>query len=263
MHEIDDSDAELARRFLLGHLSAEDTARFETRMLADEQMFEVVQAVRSELFDEYVRGTLGAEERQTLASRFEQKRNRLLVAKALSQKPPVSRARRGGVWRWAAAAAVLLAVAGITLWQRSTATSPATNPATSNAPIVVTETRTSDAPRPLAPEKIAALTVALATTRDDTAPASLELGAETTSIALTIRLHPEDRYAAYRVDISRMDGGAAWQGNATMLEPGEIAVKIPSSQFPSGEYLIIVNGLNDRGETEDLGDQTLHITRLP
>src|ERR1700759_1221618 len=119
-----DADDDNARRFLLGRLTESEAERFEERLLADEEFFELVEATEDELFDARVRNELDPDERRRFDERFGTQKERLRFASALAQRmeretqvvvrnQPM-RFRRVAL---AAAAAIAIVVAGAVLWQ--------------------------------------------------------------------------------------------------------------------------------------------------
>jgi hypothetical protein len=251
VHRIDDHEAGAARRFLLGRLTSEESETFETRLIAEAGLFETVRAVEDELLDAFVRGALTAEERQALAARFEQQPDRVRFATALTR-----RAQRRTVWRrpilWAsAAAASLVLVAGAGLFRKSSLSAPA-------RPVAATASREVRKPSTAAPEaRIAAFTIALATTRDGERPPRLELAPDVSAVALSVRLHPADRYPVYELALSRTDGRPVWSGRVTTRSADGIATTIPVSALGSGTYEVVVAGFDAGGHREELGAQTL------
>jgi anti-sigma-K factor RskA len=251
---IDDHEAGVVRHFLLGGLTPEETEQFETRLIAEAGLFETVRAVESELLDAFVRGALTAEDRQALAARFEQQPERVRFARALTR-----RAQRRTVWRrpilWAsAAAASLVLVVGAGLLRKSVLSDPVqTAPATASR-----EVRTAPAPPAASPEAgIAAFTIALATTRDAERPPRLELAPDVSAVALSVRLHPADRYPVYELSLSRADGSPVWSGRVTTRSADGITATIPASALDPGTYELLVAGFDAGGHREELGAQTL------
>jgi len=130
-----DHDEDEIRRYLLGELDEEPTARLERDYFAREELFDRVWAVENDIVDEYLAGRLSAHQRD----RFERHylaspghRDRLAAARALQSLGATSAAskpvRQGwwptigrafGEWptaRTAAVAAALLLLAAGGLW---------------------------------------------------------------------------------------------------------------------------------------------------
>jgi hypothetical protein len=132
------SDAELVRSYLLGELSAEEAERTEGRLLAEDELFELAEAVEADLLAAADRGELTPAERERVEQRLAASpggRERLALARSLNQaarrppqaaetaspvvpfrprspRPPRSAAASPAI-RWAALAAGVLAVSGL------------------------------------------------------------------------------------------------------------------------------------------------------
>lgn len=110
-------------RYLLGELSQEEASALESGYFSDDELFERLCAMETDLLDEYVRGELTDTERAVFEERLSGSpslRARLESAKALSRGLEWSepRTRPAAPRKWAlpaAAAAVLLLLAGIWL----------------------------------------------------------------------------------------------------------------------------------------------------
>jgi hypothetical protein len=126
-------DDELLRSYLLGELAEEEVDRLERRLLEDDELFKLGEAMEADLLAAYARGELAAAEGERVLPRLASSaagRARLALARSLNavaseSQPlpaPVVPLRRRAVpaprpgLRWAAlAAAVLVALAGA-LW---------------------------------------------------------------------------------------------------------------------------------------------------
>src|SRR5262249_39911470 len=109
-------------------------------------------------------------------------------------------------------------------------------------------------------EKVVAFSVALVTTRGETASSQLALPAGVTAVALSVRIHPADRYPAYEVVLRREGGVVVWHGRATPPLANELSVTMPAGVFAPGRYEVGVSGVDSRGRSEDLGEQTFTVT---
>lgn len=251
---MDDPEASLARRFLLGQLPPNEAEQFETRLLEDAEVFEMAQAIEDDLVDDYVRGRLSGEERAVLAARFANRPDRIRFAEALARRTSWQMPARR-ILTWAAAAAILL-VAGGALWWRQVNAIPGIQ-----VPVRASrQTTTSPPPAPARQvEHASVFTIVLATTRDAKPSSPVELDPGTTRVELAIRIHPADLYPSYDVMLSHTDGTAVWSGRASAPTMNEIRVTIPASAFALGDYQVAVAGLDSRGSREDLGEQTLTV----
>ncbi|HYG64769.1 MAG TPA: hypothetical protein VEL74_19470 [Thermoanaerobaculia bacterium] len=137
MRHTFEGDDDLLRRYLLGELSEEETARLEPRLLEDDRLLEQMEAVEGDLLAEYAQGELTEEQEREVGRRLtatEEGRARLALARSLhrianetpaEQKPratvvPMPRvSSRRPSWyapMAAMAAALLLGVVGLSVW---------------------------------------------------------------------------------------------------------------------------------------------------
>src|SRR3954452_5335625 len=122
------TDDELLRSYLLGELTAEEEDAVEGRLLREDELFELSEAIEADLLAEFARGSLTPAERERVGQRLAsspQGRERLRLArslnvlaareKAAAVLPFVRRATpfQRPALRWAALAAGLLAAAGL------------------------------------------------------------------------------------------------------------------------------------------------------
>lgn len=252
VHSISDNAVEQARRFLLGRLAADEAERFETRILADEGLFETVQAVEEEFLHDFVRNAVSAEERPILAARFERQPDRLRFAAALAQRARHRTTSRRLIWGSAAAAAAIVLVIGGLSWRLRSSSPPLVMHTQGAVP-------TSTGSLHEKTGKVVAMTIALVTTRDGEQPEGLTLAADVTAVALTVRLNPADRYSAYNVVLRRASGASLWKGRVTNPTSNEITVTVPASALRQGELQVSVAGLGAGGKREELGEQTIAV----
>ena len=93
----DDPSAEaLLVRYLLGDLPEEEQVEIEELAFRDQQFMQTIQAVESDLIDEYVRGGLSDRERRQFEARFfasAERRRKVGFAKALAIALPQLKAK--------------------------------------------------------------------------------------------------------------------------------------------------------------------------
>src|SRR5690349_19719285 len=122
------TDDELLRSYLLGELSGDKADGLERRLLTEDDLFELSEAIEADLLAEYAQGGLAPAERERVQQRLAsspQGRERLLLARSLGRLAggdpkaevlpfgrPTAPFRRPAL-RWAALAAGLLAAAGL------------------------------------------------------------------------------------------------------------------------------------------------------
>src|SRR5436309_5437025 len=123
----DPTDDELLRGYLLGELPEEQAEGLERRLLAEDDLFELSEAVEADLLAACARGELSAEERERVLRRLASSpsgRERLALARALNAlagspaatvlpfaRPAAAPSR--SMFRWAALAAGILVAAGL------------------------------------------------------------------------------------------------------------------------------------------------------
>src|SRR3569832_962282 len=82
------TDDELLRSYLLGQLPEDEADRLERRLLAEDELFELSEAVEADLLAEYAQGGLAPAERERVQRRLAsspQGRERLMLARSLSE----------------------------------------------------------------------------------------------------------------------------------------------------------------------------------
>jgi hypothetical protein len=122
-------DHKLVRRFLLGELNEQQAERVEKRLLEEDELYDLCEAVEAELLEEAARGRLAPAERDRVLKRLAsspQGRARLALAKDLAAiadstaaaQAPLPFRRRPALmeqpaFRWALAAGLALVIGGI------------------------------------------------------------------------------------------------------------------------------------------------------
>jgi hypothetical protein len=248
-----------ARSFLLAQLSPEETARFEERLLADDALVAETEAAEAELLDEFVRGSLSADESAAIAKRFRNRSERIVFATALAAygRPRPQKAMR---WSLAIAASLIVVASAVLLARRLPSPLP-------QAPVRRATLKPAPAPAPIVTQtarqaQIATFSIALTATRDGDEIPHLELTRAIDAVALHIRINPADRFPAYEVDLSTSDGAPVWNGRATRAaSSAELVVEIPASSMQNGEHQIAVTGLGEDGSREELGYQMFDVRR--
>jgi len=123
------NDDELLRSYLLGELNGDEADALERRLLLEDDLFELSEAIEADLLAEYAQGGLAPAERERVQRRLAsspQGRERLLLARSLSRlaeeapkaevlpfAPHAATPSRRPMPRWLALAAGLLVAAGL------------------------------------------------------------------------------------------------------------------------------------------------------
>jgi hypothetical protein len=246
------NDSEL-RSYLLGQLPAADAERLEERLLEDEEAFATLQSVEDDLFDDYARDRLSPVERGRFVERFGRRTDRLTFARALARRTAGAKVvpiRRQPWVPMAAAAAVVIAVAGTVTRQR-----PAAGPAPAVPVAAVPERVETAAP---------AVELALGASRAAGGSSVVTLAKDASALPVRVRLHPADRYDRYSMELRSSSGQVVWRGEALPAASGrELALlaAVPANLLTSGSYELAVHGTNGETPPEDLGFLTLKVRR--
>jgi hypothetical protein len=265
------------RAYLLGQATEAEAARLEERLLEDDETFQTLCSVEDDLFDEYARGGLTAQERQRFADRYGSDRGRLLVARALARRPQSLPRHSGeaaaagrsadlsavaqsakvegakaGQWMPLAAAAALVLAVGATMWMRD-------RPATVALPA------------PTAPPKLAAapavLLITLGTSRSAADAPAVTVPQEAPALDLRVRLDPADRFDRYIMELTSENGAVVWHVEDVRLTTagGEpiVAATVPATVLQAGTFELAVRGANGTTASEALGFATVRINRNP
>jgi hypothetical protein len=249
------------RAFLLGKLPQEDAERLEERLISDRDFFEEIEAVETELFDDYVRNALSPDDRASFASRYGEQSSRLTAARVFARRAaapgnivPITRSHP--FLMWAAAAAVVIAI-GATFFARRPATSPTT-------PVAQHTIQTPQTP-PVTPPaaRTAVLSLALTATRDSGQIPIVTISSIDT-LTLRVRLNPADRYASYGATL-RGSNGMTWTAKDLHAEAkGDelvLAVAVPASALASGENRLSVSGQTSETISDLLGEVRFAVER--
>ncbi|HSN88036.1 MAG TPA: hypothetical protein VL025_14860 [Thermoanaerobaculia bacterium] len=240
------NDHEILRRFLLGDLDAGQTDELEQRLLEEEDLFDLAEAVEADLLDAAARGTLSSAERGRVLRRLAaspEGRARLALARGLTslsrdKAPAEVLAFRllARPWVRAAAVAASLLVVPAGLWLGMQTLEPGGAMAcldcgSSSAPLVLQLALTgvrsaSDGPSPLIiPPRARSVDIRLTLGPDD----------PSTSFAAVLRnTGSGQEIQREQLAAKKVDGGRALVLSvpAAKLEPGtyEVEVRIPTSE---------------------------------
>jgi hypothetical protein len=269
----DNQDDELLRSYLLGKLPDEDADQLEVRLLADDELFDLAEAMELDLLGAVDRGTLTPEEREEVLRKLAatpRGRERLALARSLntlaadkarnSNVKPFHRPApvfRPSAIRWMALAASLVMVAGLgrLAWQHRAQAPGTTERVAVRTPAPTPQPPPAPAPRPASPAgpSTAVVMVSLMTTRGEAAPVEkLSLSPATQIAEIQIDAEDLDRTKSFSVVIRKGDE-ILWQQSGlkiTLLksEPFLVA-RIAARSLKAGRYEVAVT---PEGGSEEL-----------
>lgn len=235
------------RDYLLGRLPEAEAERLEARLVEDDEVFQTLRGVEDDLFDEFARGTLGADDREAFQRRYGDQNQRVRFARALARRSASVVAFPRPRWIGLAAAASFVAVFGILVTQRAT---PPAGPATATPPLRPPATGGAEV----------LLTVALGTSRASGATPSVTVPADAATLRLRVRVDPEDRFENYSAALRSASGTVVWQSGDVrgVVEEGDLILRlaIPAASLKDGSYELAA-----RGGGEDLGFVDIEVRR--
>ena len=258
------------RDYFLGRATADEAARLEERMLAEDEVYAGMQSAEDELVDDYARGRLSDSERAQFLARGPGQAGRIGFAKALAQRTTGQAAsagpRRASLIRreWmplAVGATIGLAVGGMWLVRNPMLTTPVPATAPVGAP--------AGAPARAAVSQpvIISASLALGTDRSAAGAVQVAVPANAAAVRLRVRLDPADRFDGYAVALRSAADQAAWSASdlrATIEGPDLLVVAdVPAAVLGDGAYELGVRGTNAGAAPEPLGFVTVEVKRIP
>jgi hypothetical protein len=258
-----DDEAAL-RNFLLGRLSSQLAEPLEAEMLDSEELFERVKIVETELFDDFAAGRLSAADQKAFLSRYNghAARSRYVFTNTLqarSAATTITSFRPRAARIVLAAAAIAVVAIGLAFVSMRRPELPTATP---------TQTAQSLEPAPIAVPPLArtiSFTITLGGTRASAGRNALSIPADAAHVQLGVRLHPEDVYDRYAIDVRDVRDRSVWQQSdlQATAAPGMRTVQtaIPADRLPGGTYEIAVSGVTGNGPADTLGFQSLEVRR--
>lgn len=266
----ENQDDELLRSYLLGKLPDEDADRLEERLLADENLFDLAEAVELDLLAAADRGGIKPAEREEILRKLAASprgRERLALARSLNiladekavERTVVPFPRRAPSFpppaiHWMALAASLTMVVGLGLFAWiNRGNAPV-------APVTISHRGQTPAPTPQpsptpspAPPSTAMVMVSLMTTRGETAPVEkLTLSPATQIAEIQIDAEGLDATKSFSMVIRR-GGEKIWNQSGlriTTLKWGPALVaKVAAQSLKAGKYEVAVT---PEGGSEEL-----------
>lgn len=281
------TDDELLRSYLLGELDRDEADDLERRLLAEDDLFELSEAVEADLLAEYARGGLAPAERERVQRRLAsspQGRERLALARSLSRLadggpkaavlPFVQHAApsRRPALRWAALAAGIVAAAGLT-WLTMEQPQAHREIQERPAPVIAAVPRAHEVPKPPvppvlapAPEPVKAVfQLALTSLRGAESAERLRVPAGTGTVELQISVEGMEDLGSFHLTVRNRKAVTVWEGTGlkpkTLKGVRALVIDLPAERLPAGRYEIQAQGLAPGGEPEDLSPLEVEVVR--
>jgi hypothetical protein len=264
--ELRIDDETTLREYLLGRLPSEGAEALESELLDDEDLFEKVRIVETELYDDFAAGRLSATDQRAFLSRYSGRaaRSRFVFATTLHGRTAAMRIAtfRPRAARIVLAAAAIAVVAIGLAYLRMRTETPVTNVRQIARDVEPVERPTAVVASPV---PAIAFTVTLGASRAAGENTPLSIPADAATVELDVRLHAEDVYDSYAVDVRDKTGRSVWQQSdvraTTAADTRTIKALIPAARLPAGTYEIAVSGRTGSAPAEELGFKSLEVRR--
>jgi hypothetical protein len=282
------TDDELLRSHLLGELPDGEAERLERRLLAEDDLFELAEAVEADLLAACDRGELAPAERERVLQRLAsspQGRERLALARSLNTLSntaanTAARDLQGTVvpfqrrtpasarpaLRWAAAlAAGLLAVAGLSWYALERPHGGESAPWIAQERPAPAHAVKAPASSPHPALSKAVFPLALRALRGSGPARKLRVPPGTDVVELQIALEGMDELQSFHVTLR--NGKAETSADQTGLKPRTLdgaralVVDLPADRLPAGRYEIRIQGMAPGREPEDLSALEVEVRR--
>jgi hypothetical protein len=275
------TDDELLRSYLLAELPEEEADRLERRLLAEDELFELAEAVEADLLAACDRGELAPAERERVLQRLASSprgRERLALARSLNtaardpQGKVVPFQRRTPAparlaWRWATLAASLLAVAGLSWYAVERPRGGESAPWIAQEQPAPAHAVKAPAPAPPAHPALsrAVFPLALMGLRGAEPTRRLRVPPGTDVVELQIALEGMDELASFHVTLRKATAGISWDQAGlkprTLDGARALVVDLPAERLPAGRYEIQIQGTAPGGEPEELSPLEVEVVK--
>lgn len=261
--ELRIDDETTLREYLLGRLTGEAAESLESELLENEDLFEKMRIIETELYDDLAAGRLSSPDHQAFLarSRGPAARSRFVFATTLQGRAAATRIatfRPRASRLVLAAAAIAIVAIGLAFVSTRTKT-PVTV-----APKMARTTEPAAVVTP-SPARAIAFTITLGSSRSGAEKNVLSIPAGVTNVELGVRLHAQDVYDTYEVDVRNVTGQSVWKQSdlrATAAAASRtIGALVPADRLSAGTYEIAVSGATGTAPAEDLGFQSLEVRR--
>jgi hypothetical protein len=283
------NDDELLRSYLLGELTGEEAERLEGRLLAEDDLFELSEAVEADLLEEYAQGSLAPAERERVQRRLASSprgRERLAMTRALrllaaggsgrgAILPFVPHAREPARprLRWIVALAAGLLVAAGLAWLALVRPPVAQRVAERPAPPLAPVPRAHEVPKApappaptVAPEPVKAVfQLSLLSLRGAESREKLRVPADAGTVELQISVEGMEDFQTFHLTVRDRNGKIAKEERGlkprTLKGARAIVLDLPADLLPAGKYEIQPQGLALGQEPEDLSPLGIEVVR--
>ncbi len=253
-------EEELMIRYLLGELPDQERTGLEDSYFAEDERFQRLLAVESELVDAYVRGELSASRRRAFEARLlvtEEQKRKVELARQLQRHAgeaaaagAASAARPLWRWQWTAVAAMVLLLAGAAVWLRH---APAPSP-----PPQATQPAPNPPPQPQ--PVVASFVLSTEEVRAGGELPTLRIPASATVVRLELN-YTGERYSGYAVVVRTAEGRQVWQrAGLEPQPPGAVVVEVPAPVLANDDYILTLRG-GDKGGFEDAAEFSFRVKR--
>lgn len=288
----DPTDDELLRRYLLGTLPEEEAGLLEGRLLAEDGLFELSEALEADLLAACDRGELAPEERERVLRRLAsspQGRERLALARSLNAAaaapapvvafPSRTQAHSRRTFQWLALAACLLMSVGLTWYALERQHGGESSPLIAREREAPASAVTSDVPAPPPlPPRIAreehppaaepepakvVCQLALMTLRGSESTKRLAVPPGAGVVELQIGLEGMEDLASFHVTVRSPRGETLLDKRGveprTLDGVRTLVVELPARRLPAGRYEIETQGTAPGSEPEDLSPLSIEV----
>jgi hypothetical protein len=283
------------RTYALGRLPEDARVALEERLVVEPEVLEALGVVEEELTEEYLEGSLSAQDRRDCERSFlaSAERQRLLgfvgaLKSRAARRRPAPAGDRSETWSWqpalGLAASLLLAVSlTANVWQgvklasqeppspqpRGTATPVAA--ATQQPPAIATLAASAAPSAPATPSArdagthtgVSTFRLAAGALRGAGPMPRVAVPAEAAGVRLLLTL-PQVDYNSYRATLRDADGEELWTAAKlraeTRPEGKAVVLLLPKQLLPRGDYLLELGGVRDKGDPEALASYAFRVS---
>ena len=289
-----------ARRFFLGQMAEGERTSFETDLIANADVFDLVRVSEDELLEQYSRGLLSRNERRSFESTYlanAANRQRASLTNALISKVSTPTFAPGKVSlaavlrtfffqnKLALGSALGIALVLGAIWftlpresgteiarDASPANAITSTPGPSPAPTVNPQSVANEPPpthanvnrsieKPSEPKpRTPVLALFAGTLRDGGKMPTLSLGNGVQTANLSLNLEIRD-YDRYRAEIVDPDGNVIYRSGTMKPNGKKISLSLPTANVKNGEYSVRLSGVTKENSSETAADFSFRVIR--